>query len=122
MNKIPKIHIDDFIAEEGGWSIGGKHWDSTTLYTAAKDLPTFDLPLIGIATDFLPWVLNNFSDVIYHLKRIENVKLEHPIILDTNGIVIDGWHRIAKAVLKGDTTIKATRLKQMPLADRVDKE
>jgi len=42
-------------------------------------------------------------------RLIEEVDLSHPIILGFDGRVMDGMHRIAKALLQGRTTISAVQ-------------
>ena len=37
-----------------------------------------------------------------------------------SGFIADGWHRIAKAILRGDETIKCVRLKTMPEPDSIE--
>jgi len=54
------------------------------------------------------------------MKRVQNTDLKYPIILDVKGVVADGYHRVAKAILEGKSTIKAYRLKQMPPYDFVE--
>jgi elongation factor P hydroxylase len=41
----------------------------------------------------------------------------YPIILAADGRVMDGMHRIARAVLDGETTIKAVRFTTDPEPD-----
>lgn len=119
-NKPPKVQVEDFLPGEGGWTHKGYHWDSATLYRAAEGLKPFDLPLAGIDMNTLPWNFTRFTDYIYHAKRVEKADIKYPIILDPDGTIIDGWHRIAKAVLKGNIYIKAVRLTVMPIHDRED--
>jgi elongation factor P hydroxylase len=47
--------------------------------------------------------------VVDHVRLIEEVELSHPIILGSDGRVMDGMHRIAKALLEGRTTISAVQ-------------
>ena len=65
--------------------------------------------------------MSNFTWILYHIKRIEKADLNYPILLDPDGCIIDGWHRIAKAVLNEDLTIKAKRLQIMPEPDSLEK-
>ena len=59
---------------------------------------------------------------LYHAKRIEECDLKYPIILDPAGSIIDGWHRVVKAILKGKTEIKAFKLIVMPEPDVIGEE
>jgi hypothetical protein len=55
--------------------------------------------------------------VVDHARLIEDVDLSHPIILGVDGRVMDGMHRIAKALLEGRSTISAVRLEVHPDPD-----
>ena len=72
--------------------------------------------------DFVPFALDNLDDFIYQMKRTHNTDLKYPIIIDDKGTVADGYHRIAKAIFEGRTTIKAYRLKYMPSADKEEQK
>ncbi len=113
---FPKVEIDDFHYSEGEFVYENQKYPVRDLIKAAKDLPTFEIPLAGISLS------HKFGDgsvksSLYHYKRIENADLDYAIIIDDEGYICDGWHRVAKAILKGHTTIKAKRLTIMPDRD-----
>ena len=56
------------------------------------------------------------------MKRVQQADLNCPIILDESGFVMDGWHRIAKALFEGRKTIKAVRFRETPPCDYVEAE
>lgn len=56
-------------------------------------------------------------NIALHAKLIAEVDLRYPVILCPQGRVIDGMHRICKALIRGDKTIKAVRLEKMPPPD-----
>jgi hypothetical protein len=58
--------------------------------------------------------------VIDHLRLIEATDLRFPIILGADGRVMDGMHRVAKAVLEGRETIDAVQFEVDPDPDYVD--
>lgn len=99
-------------------------WKASTLYKAAEEqgCEPFDLPLIGIDLDRMPFNIDNIDDFIYHMKRVMLTNLEYPIMLDWTGSVVDGWHRIAKAILTKKEFIKAIRLKKYIEHDYVEIE
>jgi hypothetical protein len=47
--------------------------------------------------------------VVEHVKLIQEVDPTHPIILSVEGRVMDGMHRLARALLEGRTTVAAVR-------------
>lgn len=112
-----KVTIEKHYIGEGGFTYQGKHWTDATLYKAVEGLKPFKLPLIGIDMSAQPWGLANFKSFLYHYKRIKNADFKYPIILSPDGVIIDGWHRIAKAVIEGKETINAVALKVMPEVD-----
>ncbi|HEY3857301.1 MAG TPA: hypothetical protein VGO67_23195 [Verrucomicrobiae bacterium] len=58
--------------------------------------------------------------VAEHAALISESSLEHPIIIDPEGRVVDGMHRVCKALIGGLKTIKAVRLPVMPEPDFVN--
>jgi hypothetical protein len=55
--------------------------------------------------------------VIEHVRLIEEVDMSFPIILGPDGRVMDGMHRIARAILEGRESIAAVRLHELPEPD-----
>ena len=55
--------------------------------------------------------------VVEHAKLIAEVDTSHPIILGHAGRVIDGMHRIVRALLEGRTEIDAVRFPSLPKPD-----
>src|SRR5689334_21227464 len=57
--------------------------------------------------------------MIEHLKLIQEADHAFPIILSASGSVIDGLHRVAKAVLQGSQQIEAVQFAEDPEPDYV---
>lgn len=55
-----------------------------------------------------------------HARLIGETDLSWPIILSSDGRVMDGMHRVAKAYLKGHKTIKAVQFEEDPEPDYID--
>ncbi len=55
--------------------------------------------------------------IIEHARLINDCELTYPVILDTNGRVMDGMHRICKAVMIGHSTIPAVQFSIDPEPD-----
>lgn len=53
-------------------------------------------------------------EMVMHMNAVNNADLETPIILDEDGELMDGRHRIMKAMLLGNKTIKAVRFDENP--------
>jgi hypothetical protein len=58
--------------------------------------------------------------IIDQVRLIQEVDLSYPIILGSDGRVMDGMHRIARAILDGHLTIKAVQFVDEPAPDYRD--
>jgi hypothetical protein len=52
--------------------------------------------------------------VLEHIRLIDEADLSFPIILSSAGAVMDGRHRIAKALLQGRAAIEAVQFEEDP--------
>ena len=114
--EIPTLDIEGLAFHESYYSTRGNTYDAPTLVAFAKykNYKTFDLPLVGIDISHMPFSSSTFGQFLYHLKRVNDTNLDYPVILDDEGVICDGWHRVAKAYLEGRPTVKAIRLLEMP--------
>ena len=86
-----------------------KQWFVTRLHEKAKDLPVEEMPLSGLNLVGLAPLRSTMKAFVVHVQAVQDADLSYPIILDHEGFVMDGRHRIAKALLQGDTSIKFVR-------------
>ena len=97
----------------------GNTYIVSTLIQIAKEqeLVPFDLPLqaIDLSVDRFEKGDMTIHQVAKHIVRMNKTDLKYPIILDSSGCIMDGWHRILKALIQGKTTIKAIRFVDDPL-------
>jgi hypothetical protein len=56
------------------------------------------------------------------MKLIEEADLAYPILLAADGRVMDGMHRVAKAVLDGRESILAVRFAATPDPDHIGRQ
>jgi hypothetical protein len=98
-------------------------WDVERLIELSVDLPIkeVDVSTIG-AIDTNYWFQSSGDEptargVVDHSRRINEVDLSYPIILGADGRVMDGMHRVARAILEGRATIKAVRFPIEPDPD-----
>ena len=98
-------------------------WDVDRLIELSSALPVREVALDSIdEIDSVYWFDDQIDRptvrrVVEHLRLIEDVDLSHPIILGVDGRVMDGMHRIAKALLEGRSTISAVRFATHPDPD-----
>ena len=58
--------------------------------------------------------------IVEHVRLMEETDLNFPIILSSDGHIMDGMHRVAKALLEGRESIEAVRFSQDPEPDYED--
>ncbi len=58
--------------------------------------------------------------IVEHMRLIKETDFSYPIILSSDGRVMDGMHRVAKALLEGQETIEAVQFSQDPKPDYED--
>lgn len=107
------IPIDEFSYLNSDYCAGDNYYEVQELIRLAENLEEFDLPLYAINMNHAI-CQNTLYSFLYHHKRVQKADLSYPVILDSTGYICDGWHRVAKAILEGRTTIKAKRLLVMP--------
>jgi len=98
-------------------------WDVARLIRLSRDLPIHDLPLDAISeVDSDYWfrygpLVPTVRRVVEHMRLTTEVDLSYPIILAASGRVMDGMHRVARAILDGHSTIQAVRFVTDPEPD-----
>ena len=58
-------------------------------------------------------------DVAEHARLIDESDFEFPIILSSDGRIMDGMHRVLKALMQGRSQIQAVRFETDPAPDYV---
>ncbi|PCI54154.1 MAG: hypothetical protein COB36_10710 [Alphaproteobacteria bacterium] len=114
---LPKVRLSEFTINGHSYTYEDKQYPVVDIIKLAKEIESFDLPLAGINLSCAPWGEQNIMSICGHMKRVNEADMSHPIILDDEGYICDGWHRVCKAILEGREIIKAVRLEVMP--DRV---
>ncbi len=103
------------------WSLEGQNitdvhnnqWSVLDLIERTKNFPVMEIPLQHLCIDFsLSGII--VRQFVAHMKMVLESNLDYPVILDENGGVFDGRHRIAKALLEEKTVIKAVRFETDP--------
>lgn len=102
-------------------SLGVRAWRIETVWRAAQSVPVVEVRVAAIRevdedcwfNDAIPTV----RAVVDHARRIVEADLTRPVVLASDGQVLDGMHRIAKAVLNGHDTVLAQRLPRDPDPD-----
>ena len=99
--------------------LGRNHWSVPRLFELSRNLPVMDVVIDHMSTYFIYEKLT-LREMIGHMKAVEAADLSYPIILDEDGELMDGRHRLMRAIMLGHVTIKAVRFDENPSPDRVD--
>ena len=103
-------------------------WDVDRLVDLTRDFPRVIVPLDEIKElDEEYWLDENEERptcrwVAEHMRLVEETDLEYPIILSSNGRIMDGMHRVVKALVQGLKSIEAVRFTVDPEPDFVGRK
>lgn len=98
-------------------------WDVDRLIQLTATLPRTRIPLERIRELDEAWFgddeLPTWRGMIEHWRLVEAADLSFPIILSASGRVMDGMHRVVKAVWEGRHDIEAVQFAEDPAPDHV---
>ena len=97
-------------------------WDVDRLIDMSASIAAEEVPVTAVwEVDTVYWFDETqqptVRKVLEHVRLLEEVDLSYPIILGPDGRVMDGMHRVARAILEGRDTIPAVRLPELPDPD-----
>ncbi len=97
-------------------------WDVDRLIALSQGLATERVAVEAIGEiDTAYWFdgseVPTVRKVVEHARLIREVDLSYPIILGPDGRVMDGMHRIARALLEGRREVDAVRFPALPEPD-----
>lgn len=99
--------------------LGRLHWSVPRLFELARNLPVMEIPLDHLSL-YYTYEKLTLREMVMHMKATNDADLHCPIILDEDGELMDGRHRLMKAMLIGARTIRAVRFDENPSPCRVD--
>jgi hypothetical protein len=99
-------------------------WDVHRLVRLTSGYPVLKIDLSLIAElDECFWFGDETATcraVASHAKLIQETDLAYPIILSASGRVMDGMHRVCKALIEGKPTVDAVQFTGDPEPDYID--
>lgn len=113
------MKIPEWASPETQLAVIGRHtWSVARLHQLARNLTPFLVPLnhLNVWHKYKDLTLREF---VMHMKAVQQADLGFPIILDEDGEIMDGRHRIMRAMLEGKQTILAVRFDENPPPCRV---
>lgn len=94
-------------------NLGDQSWSVARLFELSRNLPVVEIPLNFLCLSSTYEKLS-LRDLVMHMQAVNNADLDKPIILSEDGDIMDGRHRIMKALMLGNETIKAVRFEENP--------
>jgi len=101
--------------------LGSHEWSVARLIQLSKDLDVFEIPLEHLNV-YYSYDRLTLRDMVMHMIATRDASLDYPIILDEDGELMDGRHRIMKALYLGKSTILAVRFEENPTPCKVNKK
>jgi hypothetical protein len=97
-------------------------WDVARLIELSRDLPVKSVALDSLQQiDTVYWTepftVRQFA---LHVRLVREVDPSFPVILASDGRVMDGMHRVVRALLEGEATIAAVQFTVTPEPDYRD--
>ena len=104
------------VTEQFAEDITGNQWAVSELIFATKEqgLKIFDIPIQHLCISEKKIGDMTIREFVTRMKQVQKASLDYPIILDEDGAIFDGRHRVVKALLAGNKTIKAVRFDKDP--------
>ncbi len=102
------------------WPTGGRTdaWDVDRLVELTRDFPVKRVPLASIwQLDSPHWGEFTPRDLAEHVVLLRETDLAYPIILSADGRVMDGMHRVVKALMQDEATVAAVQFEVQPKPD-----
>lgn len=96
----------------------GNIWRTKTLIEESEKLPIFKFNVDCVSLDeVIRWKLATLRDYYVHFVRVRDTDLTIPIILRNDGYIMDGWHRVIKAISTGEKYLPARQFVSNPEPD-----
>lgn len=102
-------------------TLGRHEWSVARLIALSRDLPVMQIPLDHLNV-YLKFNALTLREMAMHVAAINNADLRCPIILDEDGELLDGRHRLVKAMITGAACIPAVRFDVNPEPCKVKEE
>lgn len=113
------IKIEPFVSYQEQYSQLGRHeWAVTRLIELSRDLPVMEIPLVHLNI-YKVYDRLTIREMVMHMRAVLSADLAYPIILDEDGDIMDGRHRVMRAIIDGCESIRAVRFETNPRPCRV---
>lgn len=108
MHIVPWLKPDEQVCR-----LGRHQWSVARLIELARKLPVLEVPLDHLCV-YYRYDRLTLREMAMHMKAVINVDMSFPIILDEDGQLLDGRHRLMAAMVFGYSTVKVVRFEENP--------
>ena len=99
-------------------------WDIHRLIPLSKELPVTSVALSDIAELDENWWFSETTPtpraIAEHIQLMNAADLSHPILVCAEGRLMDGMHRVLRALLEGQANIRAVTFHETPPPDFIN--
>lgn len=99
--------------------IGRFHWSVARLIELTRNHEVMEVPLNHLNL-WHKYEGLTLREMVMHFKAVQEADLTKPIIMDEDGEIMDGRHRLMKAMLTGQESILAVRFEENPSPCKID--
>lgn len=110
MAKPPKITFRDIDPLQDYYRKGNELYSVARLVDETKNLKPFAAPIAALNLSDVIWSDKTIFGIAFEVYKVMEADLSYPIILDWDGEIADGRHRLIKAIAEGKRTIQAVRM------------
>ena len=96
--------------------LGNKCYDVHAAINLSRDLKPKILQLQDFNIDYAAPNDKTLRSFVEHMTMVNKADLKYPIILNEDGAIIDGRHRLIKAIVLGKKTITVKRFDKDPIS------
>lgn len=101
--------------------LGRHRWSVARLIELSRHLKVMDVPIDHLNV-YYTYSKLTLRDMVMHMNAVQLADLRCPIILDEDGELMDGRHRVMRAMLDGCKAVKAVRFDVNPALCGIDPE
>jgi hypothetical protein len=102
--------------EDQSITVHDKQYNIHAAVTLARDIEVKELLIADMYIGYNSPCNGSLRSFMEHVRLVETADLSYPVLLNEDGFIIDGRHRLAKAILTECKTIKTKRFDKDPAA------
>lgn len=94
--------------------VSGRTYNVHDAIRMSENLPVREMLMDDMYLGYISPDDGSFMSFVRHAKAVQEADTSFPILMNENGFVIDGRHRLAKLLLDGARTVRFRRFEKDP--------